>query len=260
MMTPSRSSTASWGRSADGRHSRDLPRVRPRIPAPRRRRHAAGAQEGDRRHPFMPHRGERQRRLPLRGVRPEPHPEPLLRQPALPPVPEPQDYAVAGAADGAHASGAPLHAYLHSARGVARLHPFPPEALLRCALRRLLGGDEEALPRPQARGGGDLPGFFGVLHTWGRQRQYHPHIHYVVPGGAISTADGSWRRSGEHFFLPVKALLLITGSDLSGSSNTAPLRNLPVELRQILWLLSVRLKDFSRHYGFVIHPSLIVGW
>ena len=54
--------------------------------------------------------------------------------------------------------------------------------------------------------GGDLPGFFGVLHTWGRQLHYHPHIHYVVPGGAISTTDRSWQRSGEHFFLPVKAL------------------------------------------------------
>ena len=29
--------------------------------------------------------------------------------------------------------------------------------------------------------GGDLPGFSGVLHTWGRQIQYHPHIHYIVP-------------------------------------------------------------------------------
>lgn len=57
--------------------------------------------------------------------------------------------------------------------------------------------------------GGDLPGFFGVLHTWGRQLQYHPHIHYVVPGGAISTADGRWRHSGEHFFVPVKALSAI---------------------------------------------------
>jgi hypothetical protein len=28
--------------------------------------------------------------------------------------------------------------------------------------------------------GGDLPGFFGVLHTWGRQLHYHPHIHYLV--------------------------------------------------------------------------------
>ena len=54
--------------------------------------------------------------------------------------------------------------------------------------------------------GGDLPGFFGVLHTWGRQLQYHPHIHYVVPGGAILKADGSWHCSRIDFFLPVKVM------------------------------------------------------
>jgi hypothetical protein len=32
--------------------------------------------------------------------------------------------------------------------------------------------------------GGDVPGFFGVLHTWGRTLNFHPHIHYVVAGGA----------------------------------------------------------------------------
>jgi hypothetical protein len=54
--------------------------------------------------------------------------------------------------------------------------------------------------------GGDLPGFFGVLHTWGRQLQYHPHIHYVVPGGAMSKSDGKWHPSRLNFFLPVKAM------------------------------------------------------
>ena len=24
--------------------------------------------------------------------------------------------------------------------------------------------------------------FFGVMHTWGRQLQYHPHVHFVIPG------------------------------------------------------------------------------
>ncbi len=38
--------------------------------------------------------------------------------------------------------------------------------------------------------GGDQPGFFGVLHTWGRQMQYHPHIHYIAPGGAFNNQDG----------------------------------------------------------------------
>jgi hypothetical protein len=54
--------------------------------------------------------------------------------------------------------------------------------------------------------GGDLPGFFGVLHTWGRQLPYHPHIHYVVPGGAFSKNDYRWYCSRTDFFLPVKAM------------------------------------------------------
>ncbi len=54
--------------------------------------------------------------------------------------------------------------------------------------------------------GGNQPGFFGVLHTWGRTMQYHPHIHYVVAGGALSGKDGLWHPSRVDFYLPVKAL------------------------------------------------------
>ena len=54
--------------------------------------------------------------------------------------------------------------------------------------------------------GGDLPGFFGVLHTWGRQLPYHPHIHYVVCGGAFSKGDGRWHPSRRDFFLPIGAM------------------------------------------------------
>jgi len=54
--------------------------------------------------------------------------------------------------------------------------------------------------------GADTPGFFGVLHTWGRQLQYHPHIHYVVPGGGFDSHDGRWHAADRGFFLPVRAL------------------------------------------------------
>ncbi len=64
----------------------------------------------------------------------------------------------------------------------------------------------KTLARDEEHLGGDLPGFFGVLHTWGRQLTYHPHIHYVVPGGAVSTQDGAWHPSRLDFYLPVKAL------------------------------------------------------
>lgn len=49
-------------------------------------------------------------------------------------------------------------------------------------------------------------GMTGVLHTWGRDVGYHPHVHFIVPGGAIGADGTSWRSSSENFYLPVKAL------------------------------------------------------
>jgi hypothetical protein len=54
--------------------------------------------------------------------------------------------------------------------------------------------------------GTDRIGFFGVVHTWGRTLEYHPHIHYVVPGGGISADGARWLPSRADFFVPVKAL------------------------------------------------------
>jgi len=53
------------------------------------------------------------------------------------------------------------------------------------------------------------PGFFGVLHTWGRTLEYHPHVHYVVPGGGLSDDGRQWLPSRADFFVPVKALSVI---------------------------------------------------
>ena len=52
-------------------------------------------------------------------------------------------------------------------------------------------------------------GFFGVLHTWGRTLDYHPHVHYVVPGGALSQDGSQWLPSRIDFFLPVRALSVV---------------------------------------------------
>lgn len=53
---------------------------------------------------------------------------------------------------------------------------------------------------------GEISGFFGVLHTWGRQLQYHPHIHYLVPGGAILKNGEGWTPTKEGYFLHIPAL------------------------------------------------------
>jgi len=46
-------------------------------------------------------------------------------------------------------------------------------------------------------------GFFGVLHTWGRDPMvYHPHVHFVVPGGGVSEDGSQWLATPENFFFP----------------------------------------------------------
>jgi hypothetical protein len=54
--------------------------------------------------------------------------------------------------------------------------------------------------------GGEL-GFLSVLHTWGRQLQYHPHVHCVVPAGGLSADGLRWvRANSPDFFLPYRVL------------------------------------------------------
>ena len=50
-------------------------------------------------------------------------------------------------------------------------------------------------------------GFTGVLHTWTRQLLFHPHVHYLVPGGGLTTDGLRWKRVADaQFFLPTKVL------------------------------------------------------
>jgi hypothetical protein len=52
---------------------------------------------------------------------------------------------------------------------------------------------------------GAEPGFFSVLHTWGQNLQFHPHIHCVTTGGGL-TPDRAWKSCLPGFFLPVRVL------------------------------------------------------
>jgi len=46
----------------------------------------------------------------------------------------------------------------------------------------------------------------GVLHTWSRTLIFHPHIHYLVPGGGLSPDGRQWIAARKNFLLPIKAL------------------------------------------------------
>jgi len=49
-------------------------------------------------------------------------------------------------------------------------------------------------------------GFLAVLHTWGSNLLFHPHLHCVVPGGGISPDGEHWVACRPGFFLPVRVL------------------------------------------------------
>ncbi len=45
-----------------------------------------------------------------------------------------------------------------------------------------------------------------ILHTWGQNPSFHPHVHCIVPGGGLSLDGLRFVRSGKSFFIPVKVL------------------------------------------------------
>ena len=49
-------------------------------------------------------------------------------------------------------------------------------------------------------------GFFAVLHTWGQNLLFHPHLHCVIPSGGLSPDGKRWIHPRYSFFLPVGVL------------------------------------------------------
>ena len=78
--------------------------------------------------------------------------------------------------------------------------------------------------------GCDQVGFTSILHTWGAQLQYHPHIHILFPAGGICD-DGTWKGFRPGFGLSAaKASELWLGKMLSGLEEISGRKNLPSQI------------------------------
>ena len=53
---------------------------------------------------------------------------------------------------------------------------------------------------------GATTGVTSVLHTWGQNLSFHPHVHCIVPGGGLSKDGLRFVRSRKKFFIPVKVV------------------------------------------------------
>ncbi|MFL0246072.1 IS91 family transposase [Candidatus Clostridium stratigraminis] len=49
-------------------------------------------------------------------------------------------------------------------------------------------------------------GFTALLHTWGQNLMFHPHLHCIVPSGGLSIDGVKWISSRKKFFIPVRVL------------------------------------------------------
>jgi hypothetical protein len=71
-----------------------------------------------------------------------------------------------------------------------------------------LAGDPDRL--------GGLLGVTAVVHTWGRNLIFHPHLHCIVTGGGLGP-EQTWLESSEKYLLPVKVMgALFRGKFLDG--------------------------------------------
>ena len=48
-------------------------------------------------------------------------------------------------------------------------------------------------------------GYICILHTWGSEMNFHPHIHTILLGGGLTT-ENRWKDNGNDFFLPIRVI------------------------------------------------------
>jgi hypothetical protein len=93
-------------------------------------------------------------------------------------------------------------------RGLTAAHPrLMHDLLFRCTGETLL-----ALGRDERRVGGEL-GVTMVLHTWARDLSFHPHVHCVVTGGALTVED-RWRPARDEYLFPVDVMGKLFGGKM----------------------------------------------
>jgi predicted RNA-binding Zn-ribbon protein involved in translation (DUF1610 family) len=91
--------------------------------------------------------------------------------------------------------------------------------------------------------GGEI-GCLSVLHTWGRQLQFHPHVHCVVPAGGLREDGLRWMRpKSPDFFLPQAVLADRFRNRLKnelGDEHPQELAQIPAGVWKQKWVVDVQ--------------------
>jgi hypothetical protein len=85
--------------------------------------------------------------------------------------------------------------------------------------------------------GGQI-GLVGVLHTWKRDQSYHPHTHYLVPGGGLSADGEKWLPARTNFLVHVKPLSKLFRAKFRDELKMTELfEQVPAEVWQKEWVV-----------------------
>ncbi|MCK4765967.1 MAG: IS91 family transposase [Candidatus Aminicenantes bacterium] len=85
---------------------------------------------------------------------------------------------------------------------------------------------------------GGKVGFISVLHTWTRTMVYHPHVHCLVPGGALSPDHSEWLPSRKKYLVPVHALSKIFRARfIKLLKGIMPIEQLPSSIWKDRWVV-----------------------
>jgi len=84
-------------------------------------------------------------------------------------------------------------------------------------------------------------GLVGVLQTWTRDLRYHPHVHYLVPGGGLADDGRSWVTAKADFLVHVKPLAALFRAKLRAAlRQTALWAEIPAAAWQQPWVVDCR--------------------
>ncbi len=102
-------------------------------------------------------------------------------------------------------------------------------------------------------------GFFGVLHTWGRDVTYHPHSHFVVPAGGLDS-EARWKSSRVSVFVPAQILAVLFRNKLRDRlRGTECFDAIPSSVWQRTWKVDSKAVGDGKHALTYLAPYVIRG-
>jgi Putative transposase len=87
---------------------------------------------------------------------------------------------------------------------------------------------------------GGTVGVLAVLHTWTQRLLFHPHVHCLVTGGALSDDGAIWHPAGKTFLFPKTALATLARARFRDVfARLCPDTELPPHVWQIPWVVHI---------------------